>query len=704
MIPLFYRRADSDGSGPETTGLDRLGLSCGVFQGGRAASGPTDFKTSVNRSHVEKVASDIGRRTICRRALLKLVGASTIYGASNRAAAFDRNSGGREVFDLWDLQPLFPTSAAWTQALLDTSRMVETLAAYGASVRENQNSLGAALDAISRVSRGVDRLRTYADCAADAATDDHEAHDRSRKAAELLDQLIAQTTWVDETIPALGSREIASLITADRSLDQFRFDLRDRLRLAPHRLSRENAGLIAAARGSLDAPHVVYNELVQIAPAVRLTDASGQTTLLDAKAFQALPPATDQEERRRRSEAVWESRASLEGAFAATLDAAVRESAFEARSRGYASSLEAALGEPNIPTSVYTTMTQEVDRALPVLHRYYDIRRKMLGLEQFRLSDRSLPLTGLDLRYDLRSMRRNMIRAVQPLGRIYSETLSQVTLDGWMDAFPRPNKRDANYTNPAAYDVHPYLLLNLSDKFVDMTLFTHEWGHAMHAVLANRVQPYPLSNSPLLTRETASTCNEQLLIKSLIDSAETTAERLFYLAHQMEGYSVIFFNNAMIAEFESSIHGIVEGGGSLSGTDLTGSYSRLQRRFFGPATTIDAPHGREWMYIDHFYTPFYNFQYVPCIAAASYFAGSIRSGNPVHVRAYLSMLEAGGSDYGYNLLRQAGVDLSQPEPYRALVADFSETMDQVEHLLASTNTIKTAIGTNSTLVIHGTAP
>lgn len=617
-----------------------------------------------------------------RRSLLKLSAASWLFSVSRPAQAFTADSA---ISDRWDLRPIFATPAAWEQALEETSRRVETLKAEEAAVRENPETLARALAAISAASQAVDRLRTYADCSADDDIADRKAQDRSRKAAELLDHLQAQTAWVDEVVDTLGRGRLERLIVAEPVLDRFRFDLKDRLRLAPHRLSQETAGVIAAARPSLEAPHAVYNELVQISPAVSLVDPSGHTSLLSADSVRRLPPSKDQAERSRRSEGSWESRKALEGAFAATLDAAVRESVFEARSRKYTSSLEAALSEPNIPKTVYGTMIEEVDRALPVLHRYYDLRRRMLGLTEFRLSDRSLSLTTFDRRYTLATMRENMVAAVQPLGANYAGTLAQASLARWMDAFPRPNKRDAIYTNPGAYKVHPYLLLNLGDGFVDMTLFTHEWGHAMHAVLGDRAQPYELSNAPLLTRETASTCNEQLLVKHLVSTAQSNQERLFYLAQQMEGYSVIFFNNAMIAEFESAIHDTVEKGGSLSGPQLTETYGDLQKKFYGPNVVVDPAHGREWMYIPHFYTPFYNFQYVPCIAAAAHFSEEIRAGQTGALQSYLRMLQAGGSDYGYRLLQNAGVDLARPEPYRALVKQFSDVMDKAEALFASSS-------------------
>ena len=617
-----------------------------------------------------------------RRGVLKLICASSLAASAEHGRALSADRGANlSGLDGWDLRPLFQSPADWEAARQTMSAEVDTLKAFEAEVRGDPTKLSKALVAVSNASRGVDRLRTYADCSADADTTDRKAQDRSREAGQLLDRLVAQTAWIDETVAALGSREIAQLLAREPDLARFRFDLEDRLRLAPHRLSVQSAGLIAAARPSLDAPSALYNALTQIARAVRLTDSQGQAALLTAESFRLLPPAKDQAERSRRSEATWRSRGQLEEAFAATLDAAVRESLFEARARGYSTSLEAALSGPNIPVGLYETMIAETDRALPVLHRYYGLRRRMLGLSEFRLSDRSVPLTSLDRRYSLSSMRELTVGAVQPLGAEYAGILAQATLDHWMDALPRPTKRDAIYTNPAAYDVHPFLLLNLGNTYVDLTLFAHEWGHAMHSVLVNRTQPFDLANAPVLTRETASTTNEQLLVKDLVAKADTDTERLDYLAQQMEGYSVIFFNNAMMAKFESAIHQIVDDGGSLSGPELTSMYGKLQSQFYGPDVVVDAPHGREWMYVPHFSTPFYNFQYVPCIAAAAQFSDQIRSGDARQIEAYLRMLKAGGADFGYNLLYDAGVDLARPEPYRALVRQFSDAMDTAEGLI-----------------------
>jgi len=230
--------------------------------------------------------------------------------------------------------------------------------------------------------------------------------------------------------------------------------------------------------------------------------------------------------------------------------------------------------------------------------------------------------------------------------------------------------------------VHPYLLLNLSDKYDGLSTYAHEWGHALHSLLANSTQVYDKSDYPIFLAEIASTCNEQLLVHHMLQQAKTKEEKLFYLGQQMENYRGTFYRQTMFAEFELIAHDKAEAGEGLSGEKFTSIYFDLLKRYHGPNMGLDPVYGNEWAFIPHFYTSFYVYQYATCIAAATYFAQSILKGGAKERDNYLSVLKAGGSDYPVDILKRAGLDMASPAPYRALVADFKNVLDQAEALLA----------------------
>jgi oligoendopeptidase F len=354
---------------------------------------------------------------------------------------------------------------------------------------------------------------------------------------------------------------------------------------------------------------------------------------------------------------------------------------FQAKARKYKTALEASLSGSNIPEGVYRTLVAQANEGLPVLHRYFDLRRRMLNLPDIAYYDIYPPLVKLDRRFTLDEMRTLTLDAVKPLGPDYGAMFAKATAARWMDPRPRTGKQSGAYMNGSAYDVHPYLLLNLSDRYDGLTTYAHEWGHAMHTLLANAAQPYELAGYPTFTAEIASTCQELLLAHAMLERASTKEEKLFYLGQLMENFRGTFFRQAMFAEFQLAIHDLAEKGEGLSGKKMTGIYLDLLRRYHGPGMTIDPAYAIEWAYIQHFFYGFYVFQYATSITAATYFASRVRGGAPAERDRYLSVLKAGGSDYGYAILRKAGLDMATPTPYRTLVAEFARVLDQAEALL-----------------------
>jgi oligoendopeptidase F len=336
-----------------------------------------------------------------------------------------------------------------------------------------------------------------------------------------------------------------------------------------------------------------------------------------------------------------------------------------------------------VPEGVYRTLVAETRAGLPALHRYFKVRQKLLGLPDMHYYDIYPPTVKLDRKFTLEDDRSLTLAAVAPLGKAYVDTLAKATASHWMDARPRKGKDSGAYMNGSAYDVHPYLLLNLTDNYESLTTFAHEWGHAMHTMLDRASQPYETSNYSIFIAEIASTHNEQLVAAYMEANAKTKAEKIFYLDALLELLRGTFFRQAMFAEYELAIHEAAEKGQGLSGDTLTAMYLKLLQDYHGDAVIIDAPYAMEWAYIPHFYYNFYVYQYATSIAASAYFSERTIGGDPKEVENYLNVLRAGGSDYPVDILKRAGLDMTSPAPYRALVAKFTRTLDQIEAVMAS---------------------
>jgi oligoendopeptidase F len=280
---------------------------------------------------------------------------------------------------------------------------------------------------------------------------------------------------------------------------------------------------------------------------------------------------------------------------------------------------------------------------------------------------------------------------MKPLGDEYVAAVRKGFESRWMDVYPQPGKRSGAYSNGAAYDVHPFVLLNYNDDYESVSTLAHEWGHAMHSALANAAQPFPTADYPTFVAEVASTFNEALLLQKMLAEAKSDDERLFLLGSSLENMRGTFFRQAMFAEFELAIHEAVEKDEALTGERLSRMYGDLLRRYHGHdqgVVRIDDAYTVEWAYIPHFYFNFYVYQYATSLAASALLARDVMDGKPGARERYLGLLEAGGSRYPYEMLKEAGVDLASPAPYRALETRMNWAMDEIEKIVARRSTPK----------------
>src|SRR2546422_875495 len=352
----------------------------------------------------------------------------------------------------------------------------------------------------------------------------------------------------------------------------------------------------------------------------------------------------------------------------------------------FALSKEAAGSTRQILANIYEPLIGETNRNLPPLHLYFRLRARLLGIKgEMRYYDIYPPLVSSARKYPIDEGKKMMLEAVKPLGERYVAAMAAGLQNRWMDVYPRPRKLSGAHMDGAAYDVHPFVLMNYNDNYESVSTLVHEWGHAMHSYLSNAAQPFVTSDYAIFVAEIASTFNEALLLQHVLRNAADDNERLLYLGTALENLRGTFFRQAMFAEFEREVHARVDRGEPLSGDKLTQIYGEILRRYHGDkegVVKIDDLYAVEWAYIPHFYRPFYVFQYATSIAASSLFADAVLKGEPGARERYLELLSAGGSDYPYELVKAAGVDLASPAPYRAVVARMNRIMDEIEAIQA----------------------
>lgn len=586
---------------------------------------------------------------------------------------------------VWNLTELYPTDAAWDDEAKSVSAALPGLASFKGKLGNDAASLAKAMRAISDLHKRIGRLDVYASLKRDEDTRIAANQDRLQRVQLLETAFGSATAFVDPEVVGIGGAKIDQLIAADPNLKVFAFGLHDILRKAPHTLGDEAEGVLAASATATGAPQTIYTLMTNSDmpwPMVGLSD--GRQVRLDGPTYTGTRDLPNRDDRKKIFEAFFGKLAEYKGSLGATLDGNIEGTVFNAKVRHYPSALSYAIAEHNIPDQVYRTLVNEANKGLPALYRYFALRKKMLGLPELHYYDLYVPLVKSDRKYTVDDAESMTLTAVAPLGQDYIDTLRDSFAKGWMHALPQPGKKGGAYMNPAAYDVHPFVLTSFNGNYDSVTTIAHEWGHAMHTVLANKAQPYETADYPIFLAEIASTNNEMLLQDNLIATAKTKEDKLFFLNQAIETIRTTFFRQTMFAEFELKAHEAAEKGDALTGDSLTAIYLDLLKRYHGDAqgvVKIDDLYGIEWAYIPHFYNDFYVYQYATCLSAAAYFSHGEESGDTKLRDTYLNVLKSGGSDYPYDILKKAGLDMASPAPYQAIVARLNMLLDQMEKLV-----------------------
>jgi len=588
--------------------------------------------------------------------------------------------------DRWNLAELYPSVAAWNTEASRLEAQMKELAACRGHLGDNAARFKKCLDLQADMGRRFARMNVYASEQLAEDTGSAAYLELSQKAEVLGTKLSEANAFLNPEVLRLGKNKIARFLAQDASLKIYRHPLEEILRLAPHTLDGEGESLVAQFGLMSGAGGSAYSILTNADvpwPTIKLS--TGEEVRLDASAYTKYREAPNRDDRKRVMDAFFGVFKTYERTMGVTLYSQLKEDSVFAKVRKYPDSITRALDANRVPVAVFDMLIAQTNANLATLHRYFRLRAKILGVPQMQYYDIYPPLVHSDIKFPLAVAKQLVLDAVAPLGKDYVATMDKGFNSRWMDSYPRKNKLSGAHMAGIAYDVHPYVLMNYNDDYESVTTIAHEWGHAMHSYLANHAQPFVTAEYPIFIAEIASTFDEQLLLDRVLKTAKNDDERLLYLGSALEGLRGTFFRQAMFAEFERSIHARVDRGEPLAGEALTRIYCDILKRYHGAAegvVGIDDAYCVEWAYIPHFYNSFYVYQYATSIAASSLFSQRVASGETGALTRYLDLLRAGGSDYPYELVKTAGVDLATPAPYRALVARMNTIMDEIEAILA----------------------
>ena len=587
----------------------------------------------------------------------------------------------------WNLADLYPNVAAWRADKARVTTELPQVRACAGRLGSSPQTLADALETMTRLDRELARLYVYASMLSDEDTRQSEPQGMHQEMQQLHAEFSAQASYIGPEILRVGGAAIEAFIDVEPRLADYAVMLRDIARLAAHTLSDAEEKILADAQPLAGSASNIYGILANADfPYPTITLSDGRSVRLDQAGYAEVRTSPSRQDRRAAMSAFFDALGGFSRTFGATMNSGVQKAMFYAKARKYTSTLEASLDRANIPVSVYMRLIEGVGRHLPALHRYLRLRKRMIGItDDLHYYDLYAPLVAsVDLRYTPEEAQRHVVDAMGPLGQDYVSVLERSFRERWLDWYPVGGKRSGAYSNGAAYDVHPYMLLNYLGQYNDVSTLAHELGHTMHSYYSNKTQSYATADYSIFVAEVASTFNEALLIDYMLKLIEDEPTRLSLLGSYLESIKATVFRQTQFAEFELRMHEMGLASQPITGDALAGLYLDITKRYYGHdqgIVVVDDDVANEWSYIPHFYSEFYVFQYATSFTAAEALAARVIAGDSSATDRFLAFLGSGSSKYPIDLLSDAGVDMTTDEPLDQTMQTMNRVMDKIDVLL-----------------------
>ena len=585
------------------------------------------------------------------------------------------------VEDTWNLSELFESDEVWTAELEELKAYPEKLAGFEGRLGGSAETLLEALQLEDEISVRLGRLYTYANCRSDEDTGNGFYQDLLGKAVAMAVAIESAGAFFTPEIMAVDNDALEGFYAACPALETYRRNLTKIRRRKAHILSPAEETLLAAAGEMAEAPDRIsgiFRDADLTFPDVQ--DAEGNAHELTDGTFVPLLMDPDRVLRKNTFEAYYARLGEYRNTVAATLDAQFKQLRFFSGARKYENTLSASLDETEVPEEVYHNLILAVHENMDKMYRYVALRKKLLGVDELHMYDVYTPIvSGVDKEITFEQAKDTALKALAVLGEDYVELLRNGFEHRWIDVYENVGKRGGAYsTGPVR--PHPFVLLNHKDNLDSQFTLVHEMGHAIHSYLSCTAQPVCTSDYVIFVAEVASTCNEVLLMRYLLDHAADRNEKIYIINHFLDSFKGTLYRQTMFAEFELEMGKMSESGQTLTAEALSEKYLELNRLYFGPDMISDDGIALEWARIPHFFYDYYVFQYATGFSAAVALANRILTEGAPAVADYKKFLSGGSSADPISLLKIAGVDMSTPTPVNEALKLFGSLVDELEAL------------------------
>jgi oligoendopeptidase F len=582
----------------------------------------------------------------------------------------------------WDLSSLFPNDDAWRTAFAEWEKMTPGYERFKGKLGDSARTIADCLEFDIQFERLGERVGTYAFLKESEDAGDSKYQGMKQEYTAIASTAAQTASFLRPELLAIPD-DVMRKYLADPVLDQHRIALERLLRYKPHTLSANEERLLAMQIEMAQAAHQAFHQLtntdmkfgeIEIEPGKRIPLSHGS--------FSACLHKPDRNVRKQAFHQYYAEFTDHSNTLAATLTGSIHRDVYYAKARNYPSALESALFDDHCPPAVYDNLIAAVRSKLPDVHRYFQVRRRAMKLPDIHHYDTYVPIVAdIEKRIEWDEAVETVLTSLQPLGGDYLGVLEKGLRGRWCDRYENKGKRSGAFSS-GSFDGDPYILMNYQPDVLDHVFtLTHEAGHSMHSHYSAKCQPFQYYNYTIFVAEVASTFNEQLLSKHLMERAKSDRERAYYINREIDAMRGTIVRQTMFAEFEKIIHALAENREPLTLDRLRSEYRKLLEAYFGPEFTIDDELSMECLRIPHFYRAFYVFKYATGLSAAIALANRVLNGGKKELESYLKFLSGGCSKYPLDLLRDAGVDMETPTPVEEALSHFGRLVEELDRLV-----------------------
>ncbi|MDO5520251.1 MAG: oligoendopeptidase F [bacterium] len=582
----------------------------------------------------------------------------------------------------WAITDLYADDTEWQKEYDQVLELGTVLSEYEGTLAESADRFYEFLMKSDQMNKLLERVYVYANQRYHEDTSNAAYQKLSDMASNLMVNVSSKISFATSEILDVDEKIIEQFYKDESALLAYKRFIDNLLRKKPHVLSKAEEKLLAEMGEVADASSNIFSMFNNADLKFgKVKNEEGEEVDLTHARYSLFLQSKDRNVRKEAFDAMYTAYENFRNTLAATFSANIKQEVFYAKARKYDSSLKMQLDDGNIDVSVYTNLLEVVHENLPLLHRYIELRKKVLSLDEIHMYDLYVPMVSdVDMKIPFEEAKTIVSEGLKPLGDEYAAILKEGYDNSWIDVYENEGKRSGAYSW-GAYGTHPYVLLNYQDNLNNVFTLAHEMGHAIHSYYSDETQPYIYAGYKIFVAEVASTCNEALLMHHLLKTTTDKKKRAYLINYQLEQFRTTLYRQAMFAEFEMITHGKVEANEPLTADSLCQIYHDLNQKYFGEDAVIDSHIDMEWARIPHFYNAFYVYQYATGYSAAIALSQRILNEGEAAVIDYINFLRGGSSKDPIDLLKGAGVDMTTKKPVTEALLVFKSLLDEFEALI-----------------------